>query len=274
MTGWPNNIIFVINCFKMRVYNPEGSALRNDQKEMLKVLVAFAEICEKNNIQWWLCSGTLLGAARHGGFIPWDDDVDVTMFEDDYRRLEKILIEMDSEEYFYQCIKSDPDHVNPFGKFRKKKDPVESSDPRSKYFKYQGVGMDVFYIEKSNRFASHMGRPTQHIKNATLRHFAIKVVQAINFGLLIPFCRLVGKINPKNQYRISLGAGFYKSKFYKEDILPLSKITFEGVEFPAPGNTDAYLTHIYGDWRKLPSEEKIRKSMHYPKYVKEIFGED
>lgn len=265
----------------MRVYNPEGSALRRDQKEMFKVLVAFAEICRKHDIQWWLCSGTLLGAARHKGFIPWDDDMDVTMFEDDFRKLEKVLMDLDSEDYFYQCIKTDPDHVNPFGVFRKKKDPVPSTDPRSKYFMYQGVGLDVFYIEKSNRFASHMakffylglGRFTQYIENAAVRHFAIKIVQAVNFGLLIPFCRLVGKINPKNQYRICLGAGFYKSAFYKEDILPLSTLEFEGMEFPVPGNTDSYLTHIYGDWRKLPSEERIRKGMHYPVYIREIFGE-
>ena len=266
----------------MRVYNPEGSALRRDQMEMLKVLIAFDEICKKHDIKWWLCSGTLLGAARHGGFIPWDDDMDVSMFKEDYKKLEKVLTELDSEDYFYQCLKTDPDHVNTFGKFRKKKDPVLATDPRSQYFKYQGVGMDVFYIEKSNRFASHMakffylnmGRPTQYIKNAPLRHFAIKVVQAINFGLLIPFCRLIGKINPKNEYRISLGAGFYKFPYHKEDILPLSTIKFEGVEFPAPGNVDSYLTHLYGDWRKLPTDEQIRNSMHYPVYIKEIFGEE
>ena len=108
----------------MRQYNPEGSTLRKDQKEMLKALVAFAEICKKHNITWWLCSGTLLGAARHKGFIPWDDDVDVTMLKKDYKKLEKILAQMDSDEYFYQSIKTDPDHVNVFGKFRKKKEKV------------------------------------------------------------------------------------------------------------------------------------------------------
>ena len=267
----------------MRVYNPEGSALRRDQLEMLKVLEAFAAICKEHDIKWWLCSGTLLGAARHGGFIPWDDDMDISMFKEDYKKLEKVLANLDSEDYFYQCIKTDPDHINTFGKFRKKKDPVMSTDQRSQYFKYQGVGLDVFYFEKATRFASHLAKffylnmqhPTQYIKNATLRHLAIRAVQVINFGLLIPIARLIGRVfNPNDEYRICLGAGFYKSKFFKKDIFPLSTMKFEGVEFPVPGNTDAYLTHIYGDWRKLPSEEQIRKSMHYPLYIKEIFGEE
>ena len=90
----------------MRVYNPEGSLLRERQKEMLAVLADFAKICEENDIRWWLCSGTLLGAARHKGFIPWDDDVDVSMLKKDYRKLLKVLRKMDNEEYFYQCIQT------------------------------------------------------------------------------------------------------------------------------------------------------------------------
>ena len=65
--------------------------MRRDQKEMVKVLQVFAEICKEHDIKWWLCSGTLLGAARHGGFIPWDDDIDVSMMKKDYKKLLKIL---------------------------------------------------------------------------------------------------------------------------------------------------------------------------------------
>lgn len=266
----------------MRIYNPEGSALRRDQLEMLKVLEAFADICRKHDINWWLCSGTLLGAARHGGFIPWDDDLDVSMFKEDFDRLEKILVNLESDEYFYQCMKTDPDYVNTFGKFIRKTDPRISTDPRSRYFKYQGIGLDVFYIEKSTRFASHMSKffylnmqhPTQYIRNTVLRRIAVKAVQIINTGLLIPLARVIGLLNPRQEYRLCHGSGFYKSKFFVKDILPLSTMKFEDVEFPVPGNTDSYLTNIYGDWRKLPSDEQIRKSMHYPLYIEEIFGKE
>ena len=266
----------------MKTYNFEGSTLRRDQMKMLEALKAFAQICEENDIKWWLCSGTLLGAARHGGFIPWDDDMDVTMLKEDYIKLEKIMAKYESDEYFYQSYKTDIDHINTFAKFRMKKDPVMSTDARSQYFKYQGVGLDVFYIEKATKFSAHLAKffylnmqhPTQYIKNAFLRHFAIRAVQVINFGLLIPIARLIGRVfNPNNECRVCLGAGFYKSKFFIKDIFPLSTMEFEGVEFPVPGNVDSYLTNIYGDWRKLPSEEQIRKSMHYPIYIKEIFGE-
>ena len=58
-------------------YNPEGSKLRKNQLELVDILLDLAKICREHNIQWWLSSGTLLGAARHKGFIPWDDDLDI-----------------------------------------------------------------------------------------------------------------------------------------------------------------------------------------------------
>ena len=88
-------------------YSPEGSKLRSTQRELVDILLDLAKICEENNIQWWLSSGTLLGAARHKGFIPWDDDIDIVMLKRDYRRLERVLHKMQSEEYVYQSMRSD-----------------------------------------------------------------------------------------------------------------------------------------------------------------------
>jgi lipopolysaccharide cholinephosphotransferase len=189
---------------------------------------------------------------------------------------------MDSDEYFYQCIQTDVDHINMFGKFRKKEGGLMSTDRRSAYFKYSGVGFDVFSIEKSSQFAAHMAKffylnmqhPTQYIKNNTLRHFMIRLVQVINFGLLLPLTRLIGLINPKGEYHYELGSGFYDQPLHYEDIFPLTTIEFEGVTFPAPKDTDMYLKRLYGDWRKLPSEEEIKKAMHYPLYKEEIFGKE
>lgn len=72
-------------------YNPDGSILRKQQLRMLEMLQYIDFVCKKHNIRYWLCSGTLLGAVRHGGFIPWDDDVDIEMLREDYKRLVRIL---------------------------------------------------------------------------------------------------------------------------------------------------------------------------------------
>lgn len=65
-------------------FNPDGSKLRNYQLYLLQMLKDFDTICNELGVKYWLSSGTLIGAARHGGFIPWDDDIDVEMTKDDY----------------------------------------------------------------------------------------------------------------------------------------------------------------------------------------------
>lgn len=264
----------------MRIYNPEGSRLRHDQLEMIKVMQVFSEICKENDIKWWLCSGTLLGAVRHGGFIPWDDDVDVSMLEKDYRKLQKVLKKLGKEdEYFFQSIQTDPDHYYRFGKFLRKGDSIPTY---ARFYQQKGIGLDVFYIVKSSQFAAHMGKffylnmvnPAKYMNNTFWRHLYIRFVQVINFGLLLPLTRLIGLINPKNDYHYQLGTGFYNQSFHVEEIFPLTTIKFEGVEFPAPKDMDSYLTRMYGDWRTLPSEDDIRRSIHSPIYRKEIYGEE
>ena len=84
-------------------YNPEDSLLRRNQKELLVILKDLAEICDRHGICWWLSSGTLLGAARHRGFIPWDDDIDIVMPRKEFKKLRKILMEEENDKYFLQC---------------------------------------------------------------------------------------------------------------------------------------------------------------------------
>ena len=100
-----------------RQYNPEGSRLRNHQKELTELLKVFADICKEHDIQWWLCSGTLLGAARHKGFIPWDDDIDVAMMKKEYRKLRKLMQNWEDKKYFLQTMENDIEYKNAFGRF-------------------------------------------------------------------------------------------------------------------------------------------------------------
>ncbi|WP_431605313.1 LicD family protein, partial [Duncaniella dubosii] len=72
-------------------FNPDGSPLRRHQLLMLDMLKKINRICVENNIKYWLSSGTCIGALRHGGFIPWDDDVDLEMLEEDFKKLRRVM---------------------------------------------------------------------------------------------------------------------------------------------------------------------------------------
>ncbi|MGN1226934.1 MAG: phosphorylcholine transferase LicD [Candidatus Cryptobacteroides sp.] len=264
----------------MRIYNPEGSKIRATQLQMLEALKAFDKICKEHDIKWWMDSGTLLGAARHGGFIPWDDDMDVCMMMKDYRKFCRVMRHINDDKYFFQNMSSEIEHINAFGMFRLKEGDCDSTNPRAVHFKYKGVGIDIFPLEYASRFASHTAKffylnlqhPTQYIKNKTLRHIAIRAVEILNFGIIIPIIRFIGWINPKGQFRYRLGSGFYNAYFYPEQIFPLSSLKFEGVEFPAPKDTESYLKNLYGDWRQIPSEDKIKTRIHNQLFLKEMFG--
>ena len=263
-------------------YNPDGSLLRHDQMKLLNIVNVVAEICEKHNIQWWLSSGTLLGAARHKGFIPWDDDIDIVMLRKDYKRLKRIMLNLNSDEFVLHSIKSDTEYVNVFDKFRYRKGHVRVKSRRYDYYKWAGVGIDIFTIEKTNYIASRVAAVayknlqhiTSYIRCGWLRKPLIRLVEILCLGVLNPILRVVGLVNPKGEYHYSLGTPWARSTFYARDIFPLTTIEFEGRRFPAPKDVDAYLTNVYGDWRKLPTDEQIRKAIHSEEYIEEIYGKE
>lgn len=263
-------------------YNPDGSALRRDQLALLDMLCFVVEICRQHDIQWWLSSGTLLGAARHKGFIPWDDDLDIVMLREDYERFEKLMLSLEDERYVFHCMKTDVEYVNVFGKFRRREGRIQVASRRYNYYKWAGIGLDVFAIEKTSAFSAHVSKllyqEIQHLTSyigwAWLRRPLIRLIEIVHFNVTNPILRLIGKINPKGQYHYVLGTGWPRHTFYMKDTFPLSQAEFEGHMFPVPKDMDAYLTNVYGDWRQIPSDDTIKKFIHCQEYINEIFGAD
>ena len=262
-------------------YNPEGSLLRKNQEELTKILQVLADICDKNGIKWWLSSGTLLGAARHKGFIPWDDDIDIVVMRKDFKKLKKILISMESDEYFTQCMQTDIEYVNVFMKFRKKGTFVDTLNRRTANYKHAGYFIDIFCLEYTNEPCAWLAKrlyhslihPSIYIKKKWLRRVLIRLAEGLMFGLFMPVIRLFGKINPKHEYHYELGSGWADHVFYMKDTFPLGTAEFEGGIYPAPKDIDAYLTNVYGDWRQIPDDTVIMKSLHSKVYLDEIYGD-
>lgn len=240
-------------------YNPDGSVLRNFQLQLLDNLKYFDAFCKENGIRYWLSSGTCLGAIRHGGFIPWDDDIDVEMLREDYLKFEKLF--KSDEHFVLQTYKNDLYYTQPFPKLRSRSIIVkEGKGVADHNYKYKGLYMDIFIMESSPRFVATFC----HFLVGSIRHFGyiIKKRNAATDALywfikkavygLISVSRLFCVFSNKEILRHTLGTGLERKTRKRELIFPLTTAQFENIEVPVPGNYHGYLKRMFGDYMKIP----------------------
>lgn len=116
--------------------------LRKVQLEQLCIAKEIKRVCDENGIQYFLDAGTLLGAVRHHGFIPWDDDLDIGMKRDEYERFCKIAPKALHKEFYWQEWRNDKEYALPFGKVRKRN--TIYIEERSHILTENGFYVDVF----------------------------------------------------------------------------------------------------------------------------------
>ena len=129
-------------------FNPDGSLLRRQQMRMLEILLEVDKICKKHNIRYWLSSGTLIGAMRHDGFIPWDDDLDIEMMRSDYLRLMKVLPAELPEWLALQNDETDSNYFYFYAKVRDKRSRMLEQNGYDRLWKEQGIYIDIFPMER------------------------------------------------------------------------------------------------------------------------------
>ena len=251
------------------VYNGDGTVLRKAQLHMLDILVEIDLICRRHKIPYWIDFGTLLGAVRHKGFIPWDDDLDISILRKDRNRFCKYMKKELPERFFLFNNKT----VKYFQKsgiikvMDRKTHVTESYFDEKKIKGDYGLWVDVFCVEKGS---VHYRR---HI-NKTYGRFIRRMQGNVNDGvlnktiayLLYPFScleiwlyRLFRRLSSKNILIYDLKAlvanALYSERTLKQ-IFPLKQISFEGHTFFCPNDTNAFLTETYHNYMEIPPAEK------------------
>ena len=247
-------------------YNGDGTTLRKMQLRILDILVEIDRICRKHDIKYWIDFGSLLGAVRHGGFIPWDDDIDVAMPSEDYQRFLEIAPQELPDNLFLQTPTTDPSYHFPLNKVRDNRSLfITQHEDFTKDYN-NGLYIDLFEVtpyptvnHKLQKFIMHWLLKTGFFfsvkQDVTLKnHIAAVTFPVIRF-MLNTFWSLLC-IKPKNKLGYEKHYNTYGNSYQKDWIYPLKDIVFEGKTFLGPADPDRYLTSIYGDYMKVPPEDK------------------
>lgn len=244
----------------------------------LDILRAFAGVCERLGLRYYLVGGTLLGAVRHGGFIPWDDDIDVAMPREDYDRFARIAQAELGPDYFYQSPDTDPHYFLTYAKIRKKGTFFYEERFRDARFE-QGVFIDIFPLD----FCPPRG-PVCHLLFNTLAVMNYRG-QVDSGEPYRPYKELSGKLgyaflrlySPRGlvrarrrllrlSRRLSNGktlASYAGAYSYRREVSPwdwfrdTTEVEFEGRKYVGPKGYDGILTQSYGrNYMDIPPAEK------------------
>jgi len=248
----------------------ENISLTKAKEIMLSILIDFDKICKKNNLTYWIDCGTLIGAVEYKGFIPWDDDIDITMPRDDYEKFLEIYSKELPPNLLLQIKKNDSKYPKYYAKIRNRDTLFIEHSEVGKVIEYhQGIFIDIFVVNYISNKTLYI-YPFLRLLGALFRknRFYLKYN---NIDIYPYYIKLLNKLhNEKNQF-IVRGAeveAITLKKFDKRDVLPVTEVEFENHIFPAPFNYDKYLRDEYGDYT-LPPKEKKRPKHSNKIYIKE-----
>lgn len=243
------------------------------QTKQLQMLLAFDDLCKRNKIKYFLGYGTALGAVRHKGFIPWDDDVDVIMLREDYNR----ICELKKEEFpaglFLQTVYTDSEYPYPFAKLR----DVNTTFVEKGYGKLNichGIYIDIFPLDT---ISSHFGKRivqyflAEYIWAMTAKYritgrMGKMITNILNWR--VPEEKYLRRIHAAEKKIILYGEGGSKvallsyggrakdaRDFFSLQWFEPVMVEFEGYEFPITREIDQVLTKMYGNYMQLPPEK-------------------
>lgn len=277
----------------------DKKTLEKVQKTQAQILQDVLSVCEKHNIDTFIIFGSAIGVVRHQGFIPWDDDIDIGMFRDDFNRFKKIVKNELADKYEILSCETNPNYACTVTHFQKKGTKFISKDVIKCDYE-PGINIDIFvYDHLADGFLARKyqyfitwflgrllflsGKGTPYIPYTGMKK---KIAESICKGVRI-FLRILHITPIKIYRRFQKESQRYNGKdteYYVafetprswtnamriSDVYPLRKVPFMDFTVSIPKNTHKLLTRIFGDYMQLPPEEK--RINHRPLVID--FGND
>ena len=259
----------------------EVTDIREIQQMELGIMEYIHEVCQKIGVKYFLAYGSLIGAVRHKGFIPWDDDMDICMLREDYEKLQDYLITNPDERYEVMSYKNNLNYVYPFMKVQDNHTYLLEEDVRID--SNMGIYVDIFPVdgyEDDSVFKDKMTRlikkrqlscytfkgitNTKSLLNSLIRYISVIIFYFTNTNKYIRGIDELAQSRKVDDYELvdyliykDMNKPVWKREWLKQTITGV----FEGKEFMIPKNYHEILTSDYGDYTQLPPVE-LRFSHH------------
>ncbi len=261
--------------------------LNEIKKIEFDILQFIKDVCEENELRYYLAYGTLLGAVRHKGFIPWDDDIDIHMPRKDYEQFIRIVSGQDFSNYRILSCNTNSDYYYPFAKVVDKRTVLIENEVKS--IEGMGAWVDIFPLDGVpqsykwfiKRLWCIVRFRVLTVKTSLpddvtpiLKPFIYVIWQSAKRLNSNKISRYINKVAMKYDFDTSQHVASSVSSagvggvFEKRIFEPSFKVEFEGELFDAPSNVDVYLKQNYGNYMKLPPKEKQITHHSYKIYWK------
>ena len=239
------------------MYGPDE--IKKVQQRLLEMAVKIAGILEKHDIPYIITYGTLLGAVRNKGFIPWDDDFDFYLFEDSYSEAMRVLRAELPADMFLEDEVSEPLYFHGWSHVKDMNSYVECDlFPQDNSYSHHGISVDLYKLSKVKKGHEDIHRLTEHIaylKRKKSKGFLSEEDFELKAAELRAKLDLL-KASVSDDVDGWTWLSVFIDWFEQDDLFPLRRYEFEGTSFYGPNKAEAQLTRRYGDYMSLPPVEQ------------------